>query len=135
MRRGQPLTDRDRGPWLLSLQAVADSHARGCAKERAIIACSALKRAYRHVLRGTHPPSRIAIVRAPTWQQCVDCPKEVLGANMLTAAWQSCGAGWVPRPGAWDVRRPGMSGGLQSHASATMCLPCPKAYPGNLLCR
>ena len=66
MRRGQALTDRDRMPWLLSLQAVADRHARGCADGRAVIACSALKRAYRRILRGTHPPNRIAIVRTPT---------------------------------------------------------------------
>ncbi|KAK9840537.1 hypothetical protein WJX81_000243 [Elliptochloris bilobata] len=62
LRRGVPLTDEDRRPWLLSLQAVADNHARGAAKGKAVIACSALKRGYRRVLRGTHPPNRIAIV-------------------------------------------------------------------------
>jgi gluconokinase len=45
---GQPLTDEDRWPWL---QAIADEIDRVCeAGERAVIACSALKRAYRKVL-------------------------------------------------------------------------------------
>jgi gluconokinase len=48
MRAGQPLTDEDRWPWL---QAIADEIDRVCtAGERAVIACSALKRAYREVL-------------------------------------------------------------------------------------
>src|SRR3954447_21739484 len=48
MSAGHPLTDEDRWPWL---QAIADEIDRTCAKgERAVIACSALKRAYRDVL-------------------------------------------------------------------------------------
>ena len=48
MSAGQPLTDEDRGPWL---QAIADEIDRlSAADERAVIACSALKRAYREVL-------------------------------------------------------------------------------------
>jgi gluconokinase len=48
MRAGQPLTDEDRRPWL---QAIADEIDRVCeARERAVIACSALKRAYREIL-------------------------------------------------------------------------------------
>ena len=45
---GQPLTDEDRWPWL---QAIADEIDRVCeAGEHAVIACSALKRAYREIL-------------------------------------------------------------------------------------
>ena len=48
MSAGHPLTDEDRWPWL---QAIADEIDRLCkAGERVVIACSALKRAYRDVL-------------------------------------------------------------------------------------
>jgi gluconokinase len=48
MTAGQPLTDEDRWPWL---KAIADEIDRLCGKEqRAVFACSALKRAYREVL-------------------------------------------------------------------------------------
>ncbi len=48
MSAGQPLTDEDRRPWL---QAIADEIDRVCKTgERAVIACSALKRAYREIL-------------------------------------------------------------------------------------
>ena len=50
MRRGQPLTDDDRRPWLA---AIAADIRRWLAEGRpAVVACSALKRAYRDVLRG-----------------------------------------------------------------------------------
>jgi gluconokinase len=48
MSAGQPLTDEDRWPWL---QAIADEIDRVCnAGQHAVIACSALKRAYRDIL-------------------------------------------------------------------------------------
>jgi gluconokinase len=48
MRAGQPLTDEDRWPWL---RAIADEIERICgAGEHAVIACSALKHAYRDIL-------------------------------------------------------------------------------------
>jgi len=49
MRSGRPLTDEDRWPWLKLLrEQIARSLA---AKEDAVLACSALKRAYRERLR------------------------------------------------------------------------------------
>ena len=49
MRSGRPLTDEDRWPWLERLrQRIERSLA---AKENAVLACSALKRAYRDLLR------------------------------------------------------------------------------------
>ena len=49
MSAGQPLTDEDRWPWL---QAIADEIDRlSAAGQRAVIACSALKRAYRDLIR------------------------------------------------------------------------------------
>ncbi len=48
MRAGHPLTDEDRWPWL---RAIADEIDRVCqADGHVIIACSALRRAYRDVL-------------------------------------------------------------------------------------
>jgi gluconokinase len=48
MSAGHPLTDEDRWPWL---QAIADEIDRACQTgEHAVIACSALKRAYRNIL-------------------------------------------------------------------------------------
>ena len=48
MSAGQPLTDEDRWPWLKAIAAEID---RVCAAgERAVIGCSALRRAYRDVL-------------------------------------------------------------------------------------
>ena len=48
MSAGQPLTDEDRWPWL---RAIADEIERICgAGEHAVIACSALKHAYRDIL-------------------------------------------------------------------------------------
>ena len=49
MRSGRPLTDEDRSPWLELLhEQITRSIA---AKENAVLACSALKRAYRDRLR------------------------------------------------------------------------------------
>ncbi|MGE0285326.1 MAG: gluconokinase [Bradyrhizobium sp.] len=48
MSAGEPLTDEDRWPWL---KAIADEIDRLCGKQqRAVFACSALRRAYRDVL-------------------------------------------------------------------------------------
>jgi gluconokinase len=48
MSAGHPLTDEDRWPWL---KAIADEIDRVCRDgEHAVIACSALKRAYRKIL-------------------------------------------------------------------------------------
>lgn len=50
MSAGTPLTDADRAPWLAAIAAWIDD--RRAAGERAVVACSALKRAYRTVLIG-----------------------------------------------------------------------------------
>lgn len=60
MSAGQPLTDEDRWPWL---QAIADEIDRlSAAGERAVIACSALKRAYREVLVHGRDDVRIVLL-------------------------------------------------------------------------
>ena len=56
-----PLTDEDRWPWL---QAIADEIDRVCkAGERAVIACSALKHAYRDILVHGRRDVRIVFLR------------------------------------------------------------------------
>jgi gluconokinase len=61
MHAGIPLTDDDRWPWL---KAIADEIDRGCeASSPAVIACSALKRAYREVLVHARHDVRIVYLR------------------------------------------------------------------------
>ena len=58
MSRGEPLTDADRAPWLEILRTeMAERLARG---EDAILACSALKKAYRQQLQ--IDPARVRFV-------------------------------------------------------------------------
>ena len=61
MSAGHPLTDEDRWPWL---QAIAAEIDRACAAgEHAVIACSALKRAYRDILVHGRNDVRIVYLR------------------------------------------------------------------------
>jgi len=58
MAAGMPLDDADRADWLLRLQAeIAAAHAAG---EGLVLACSALKRRYRDLLRAADPGLRFA---------------------------------------------------------------------------
>jgi gluconokinase len=57
MAAGIPLTDEDRAGWLLRLAEVLQAHPAGC-----VVGCSALKRAYRDVLR-IHPDVRFAYLK------------------------------------------------------------------------
>jgi gluconokinase len=67
MSAGHPLTDEDRWPWL---QAIADEIDRICALgQHAVIACSALKRAYRDVL--VHGRSDVRMVFLKGTQQLI----------------------------------------------------------------
>jgi gluconokinase len=49
MRRGIPLTDQDRQPWLFSLRELIERALRG--GEKAVVTCSGLKKSYREYLR------------------------------------------------------------------------------------
>jgi gluconokinase len=67
MSAGHPLTDDDRWPWL---QAIADEIDRVCGiGQRAVIACSALKRAYRDIL--VHGRSDVRIVYLKGTQELI----------------------------------------------------------------
>lgn len=57
MHAGIPLTDEDRGPWLLAITAWMDE--RTAAGQSAVVTCSALKRAYRAELLDGRPAARM----------------------------------------------------------------------------
>jgi gluconokinase len=58
MAAGQPLTDADRAPWLQAVGAVLAPNA-------GVVACSALRRAYRDRLRETAGPVQFLHLTAP----------------------------------------------------------------------
>ena len=61
MSAGMPLDDTDRQPWLEAV-AAAIAMRRG---KGVVLACSALRRAYRDVLRGADPALRLLYLRVP----------------------------------------------------------------------
>jgi gluconokinase len=67
MAAGLPLSDSERAPWLEAIaQWIGEQERR---RQSSIVACSALKRAYRNVLRRGHPS---------VWFVRLDAPAEVL---------------------------------------------------------
>jgi gluconokinase len=66
MRRGIPLCDTDRAGWLQRLRAQLQRHPAG-----AVLTCSALKMAYRDVLRSSQPGLRFVHL-ALTQQQALE---------------------------------------------------------------
>lgn len=73
MRRGEPLTEADREPWLDRVAEVVD----GRADEGAVLACSALRRAHREQL-GFPAPGRALIL--------LDVPAAVLRERLAARA-------------------------------------------------
>jgi carbohydrate kinase (thermoresistant glucokinase family) len=60
MRAGLPLTDADREPWLAALTAWMDQQI--AAGQSAVLACSALRRAYRARLLDGRPAARMVFL-------------------------------------------------------------------------
>jgi gluconokinase len=60
MAAGQPLTDDDRWPWLAAIRAWMD--ARAGAGQSGVVACSALKLAYRQALLDGRPEARLVFL-------------------------------------------------------------------------
>ena len=90
MRAGIPLTDEDRAPWL---HAVTDwMDARIAASESAVIACSALKRAYRDEMLSGRPAavmiflqvSRDVLARRLTTRHDHFFPEKLLDSQLET---------------------------------------------------
>lgn len=63
MAAGRPLDDADRWPWLATIASWIG--AQEAAGRGAVITCSALRRAYRDVLRDGHPSVRFVHLLAP----------------------------------------------------------------------
>ena len=63
MRRGEPLTDADRLPWLQALRASIDALA--AAGRSAVVTCSALHQSYRDLLANGRPEVRFVWLTAP----------------------------------------------------------------------
>ena len=61
MHGGTPLDDGDRAPWLATLAAWVD--ATRSTGRHGVLACSALRRAYRQVLVGTRPDVQLVYLR------------------------------------------------------------------------
>ena len=61
MHGGTPLSDEDRWPWLRSIAAWID--ATRSTGQHAVLACSALRRAYRDILIGDRPDVRLVYLR------------------------------------------------------------------------
>ena len=59
MRRGEPLTDEDRRPWLEAVGAWLAEHPQG------MVACSALRRRYRDQIRAVTPATAHLELRVP----------------------------------------------------------------------
>jgi gluconokinase len=63
MRRGQPLSDADRLPWLQQIAAAIDGlRAQGLCS---VITCSALKRRYREILIGQRKNAKLVYLTGP----------------------------------------------------------------------
>lgn len=71
MRAGAPLTDDDRWPWLRAIGSWMDQQIK--AGGSAVVACSALKRSYRDLLRRGRPAVTVVIL---------DPPPDILAARL-----------------------------------------------------
>jgi len=61
MHHGEPLTDQDRWPWLRAIAAWIDNTRK--AGSHGVVACSALKRAYRDILVGERRDVRLVFLK------------------------------------------------------------------------
>jgi gluconokinase len=96
MSSGEPLTDADREPWLERVRTTAQ---KACAEQQVdrsamrlcgvVIACSALKKYYRDILRGTHKPNSVPshleppeAHALPTYIVFISGPRQILVERM-----------------------------------------------------
>jgi gluconokinase len=95
MSAGHPLTDDDRWPWL---QAIADEIDRlAAAGERSVIACSALKRAYRDVL--VHGRADVRIVFLDGTQDLIAARLAARKGHFMPSGLLDSQFGTLERPG------------------------------------
>ena len=82
MAAGTPLTDADRWPWL----ALVGGALAGAASEGLVVACSALRRAYRDAIRAAAPEVRfvhLTVSRAALDERVADRPGHFMPASLL----------------------------------------------------
>ncbi|CAI3792072.1 gluconokinase [Pseudarthrobacter sp. MM222] len=84
MRAGVPLTDEDRWPWLrLVGEELAAQHPQGI-----VVACSALKRAYRDAIREAAPSTRFILLKVDPSvlkERLVQRPGHFMPPSLLTS--------------------------------------------------
>jgi gluconokinase len=61
MRRGAPLSDEDRGPWLAAVRELIENSIAN--SENVVLACSALKQAYRDEITGDHQEVKLVYLK------------------------------------------------------------------------
>jgi carbohydrate kinase (thermoresistant glucokinase family) len=90
MARGIALSDEDRAPWLAQLAVLV--HAARAERRSLVLACSALRRAYRELLLGgrrddvllVHLEGRAALIRARMEQRTHFMPPGALDGQIVT---------------------------------------------------
>ena len=94
MRRGIPLNDDDRGPWLDAIRHRLDEAVR-CG-ENVVLACSALKHSYQHYLEGHDPaaaPIRLLVRLAKTLRErLADRKGHFMNPALLESQFEDLGA-------------------------------------------
>jgi gluconokinase len=89
LRRGIPLTDEDRQPWLARIHAAIGEWI-SC-REQVVLACSVLKASYREtVLSGYEHSVRIVYLKASKsllQQRLTDRAGHFMGASLLASQW------------------------------------------------
>jgi carbohydrate kinase (thermoresistant glucokinase family) len=94
MASGTPLTDEDRQPWLEALQAWAASQRKK--QQTAVLACSALKRKYRSIIRGGEQPRPdVAFVLLSGSKELIasrmaERKHEFMSSKLLDVSWLRC---------------------------------------------
>jgi gluconokinase len=89
MSRGIPLNDDDRLPWLRRLNEVLAGHSRG--RESAVLACSALKRRYRDILRSGIDQLQFVYLQGSfelIWDRMQRRSKHYMKADMLQSQFE-----------------------------------------------
>ncbi|HMM87691.1 gluconokinase [Bradyrhizobium sp.] len=96
MSAGHPLTDEDRRPWLQAIAGEIDRLA--VTGERAVIACSALKRAYRDIL--VHGREDVRIVFLDGTQDLIAARLAARKGHFMPAGLLASQFATLERPGA-----------------------------------
>ncbi|CAK0785515.1 hypothetical protein CVIRNUC_008725 [Coccomyxa viridis] len=86
MKTGKPLTDEDRWPWLHELAGLIGTYQTH--GKRVVMGCSALKEAYREILRGQRAGSMLFVLLQPSQAELLKRLKERtrIGGHFMPAS-------------------------------------------------